>query len=369
MAGMSGRVRAIARPGPDIPAICAHPGHARRAIACSIMASASSGSGRPDLGGSGHDALDHRIPGSLRPRPRGHPRRRQLAGPGLPRGRWRAALHRQRPRSLAHRRRRQPLRRPHLLVGPDDPRARPPRRARQRHRRRGQGILLRYPERERGGPGRRDRRARGAAGAGAPRLLGDRGDDVRPSSGAGRDRPLGRREVRWLLPRPRGRPSRAGRFGGGDFCAAGLRRCARVGSGRDGGAARQRPGRGRGARRRAWGGDRRGDHRGIARQHGRRAAGARVHRGAASNHVCPRGTAHQRRGHDRVPLQPLGLVRPRDRCRGSPPRRLPERCPGPVHLRQGHGWRLPRRGLRRPRRPHGATGARRARLPGRHALG
>ena len=41
----------------------------------------------------------------------------------------------------------------------------------------------------------------------------------------------------------------------------------------------------------------------------------------------------------------------------------------PVHLRQGHGRRAARGGVRRPRRPHGAAGARRPGLPGGHAVG
>ena len=57
---------------------------------------------------------------------RGHPGRRQLAGARLPRRRRHAALHGERVGPVAHRRRRQALRRPHLLLGPDDPRPRPP---------------------------------------------------------------------------------------------------------------------------------------------------------------------------------------------------------------------------------------------------
>ncbi len=90
----------------------------------------------------------------------GDPRWRQLAGAGLPRGRaarrasWRAA------RGLAHRRRRQPLRRPHLLVGPDDPRPCAPGRAAGRERGCGTRLLVRHALRERGAPRRGDRRPR-----------------------------------------------------------------------------------------------------------------------------------------------------------------------------------------------------------------
>ena len=57
---------------------------------------------------------------------RGDPRWRQLAGARLPGRRRHAALHAARRRALPLRRRRQALRRLHRLLGPDDPRPRPP---------------------------------------------------------------------------------------------------------------------------------------------------------------------------------------------------------------------------------------------------
>ena len=72
-----------------------------------------------------------------------------------------------------------------------------------------------------------------------------------------------------------------------------------------------------------------------------------------------RGAPRVRRGHDRLPGRPRRLVGPRG-CR---------RPPRPHDLRQGHGRRLPRRGLRRSPRRHGPAGPRRARLPGGHAVG
>ncbi len=116
----------------------------------------------------------------------------------------------------------------------------------------------------------------------------------------------------------------------------------------------------RGRVRRARARDRRRHHRGRGRQHGRRPAGSRLHRGPAARHQGARRAARLRRGDDRLPLQRVRLLRPRGAvCR---------RGARPLHLRQGHGRRLPDRGLRRPRRRHGAARAAGARLPGRHAV-
>ena len=76
---------------------------------------------------------------------------------------------------------------------------------------------------------------------------------------------------------------------------------------------------------------------------------SRVHRGAAPGHRRARRAAGLRRGDDRLPGQPGRLVGPRGR----------RRHPRPDDLRQGHGRRLPRRGLRRTRRRHGAARPRR----------
>ena len=56
----------------------------------------------------------------------GHAGRRELAGPGVPGGRRHAAVHGLRRGRLAARRRRARVRRPGRLLGPDDPRPRPP---------------------------------------------------------------------------------------------------------------------------------------------------------------------------------------------------------------------------------------------------
>ena len=74
-------------------------------------------------------AYPYRRPGLAGPpraRPRGDARGGELAGARLPRRRGDAAVHGVRRRSLPHRRRRPRVRRPGLLVGPDDPRPRPP---------------------------------------------------------------------------------------------------------------------------------------------------------------------------------------------------------------------------------------------------
>ena len=73
-------------------------------------------------------------------------------------------------RGLAHRRRRPPLRRPHLQLGADDPRARPPDVLAAVDRGDRQGLLLRDAERERGRPRRGDRRPGRPRRAGPPRV-------------------------------------------------------------------------------------------------------------------------------------------------------------------------------------------------------
>ena len=65
----------------------------------------------------------------------------------------------------------------------------------------------------------------------------------------------------------------------------------------------------------------------------------------------------QRRGDDRLPRLARRVVRARGRAAG------------PDDVRQGDGRWLPGRGLRRPRRRHGAAGAGRAGLPGGDAVG
>ena len=126
-----------------------------------------------------------------------------------PSGRGRhAPLHGQRAGPLPHRRRRARVRRPGLLLGPDDPRPRPP-----GGPRRGAGgghprLQLRHAERERGPAGRGDRRPGRAGRAGAPGQQRHRGDDERAAPGPGVHRPLQGGQVRRALPRSRRRPAR-----------------------------------------------------------------------------------------------------------------------------------------------------------------
>ena len=102
--------------------------------------------------------------------------------------------------------------------------------------------------------------------------------------------------------------------------------------------------------------DRLRHHRGRRRQHGCRAAAARLQRGPARSLPRPRRAAGDGRGHDRVPGVAGRLVRHR---RGGG---------RPLHVRQGDVGRAARGGVRRLRRAHGPPRPRRARLPGRHAL-
>ena len=123
----------------------------------------------------------------------------------------------------------------------------------------------------------------------------------------------------------------------------------------------QRPRRGRGGVRGVRRRDRLPDHRGRARQHGRRAARARLQRVPLRDQRPTRCVVHQRRGDDRVPGQPLRTLG-RRRCR----RGLAAR---PGDVRQGHGRRVPGRRIRRASRRDGAARAGRPGLPGRHAVG
>ena len=109
--------------------------------------------------------------------------------------------------------------------------------------------------------------------------------------------------------------------------------------------------------RRPRGRDRLRDHGGVRREHGRRAAGARVQRAALV--AVPRAwrAADHGRGADRLPGHPVGVVRARRRGRGSD------------DVRQGHGGRAARGGVRRAGRDHVAAGPGGARLPGRNAVG
>ncbi len=102
---------------------------------------------------------------------------------------------------------------------------------------------------------------------------------------------------------------------------------------------------------------RRRDPRAGRRQHGLRAAGRGVPRGAARHHRRVRRVAHLRRGHDGVPAGPR---------RGAGALRRDAR---PHVPRQDHRRRFAGRGLRRAARDHGPGRAQRARLPGRHPLG
>ena len=227
-------------------------------------------------------AAPDRRPGLRRPpgpRPRGDPGWGQLPGAGLPRRRRHPAVHGERPRPVAHRRRRARLRRPGLQLGADDPRPRAPGRARGRARgRRPRASPSARPPRTRCCSPRRSspgstpveqvrlvssgteatmsaiRLARGFTGRSlVVKFAGHyhgHVDSLLVSAGSG--------VATLALPDSRGRADRDGR--------------------RDPRAALQRRrgprGRLRGPRRR----DRLPHHRGGRRQHGRRPAGRRVHR-------------------------------------------------------------------------------------------
>ena len=102
-------------------------------------------------------------------------------------------LHRARRGLRAGRRRRQPLRRLGLLLGPADPRPRRTRRwSRRSARRPERGHQLRGADRGRGRAGRGGRRPLRLGGDGADDQLRDRGGDERGPAGARGDRPRAR---------------------------------------------------------------------------------------------------------------------------------------------------------------------------------
>ena len=228
------------------------------------------------------------VRGAVRAGEGGHAGRRELPGAGVQRGGRHAPLHALGPRGLAHRRRRQRLRRPGLLVGTPAAGARPPGGAGRRPGRGGPRDVVRHPDRARGRARRGDRRPH-AGGEGAAGQLGHRGDDVGDPAGPGLHRPRRRGEVRRLLPRPRRRAARLRRLRAGDLRGPGHPRRTGVVHRPDPGAALQRPVRRRGGLRRARRPDRVPDHRGRPRQHGRGPAGARLQR--VPRRDLPRGTA------------------------------------------------------------------------------
>ena len=269
-----------------------------------------------------------------------------------PRGSWSPAQG-----AVAHRRRRQPLRRPRQLLGPDDPRARPPRGGRGRARGGADGAELRHADRGRDRPRRGDRRAasspveqvrlvnsgteatmsairlaRGFTGrcvvvkfAGCyhghvDALLAEAGSGRRDASGCRRRRGSPARRP----PTPSSLP-----YNDLDAVAAVFaERGPEIACVITEAAA--------------------GNMGAVAPDEGFNAGLKRLVR-------RPRRAAGDRRGDDRLPRLARRLVRPRGRRRR------------PVLLRQGHVRRAARRGVRRPRRRHGPPRAGRARLPGRDA--
>ena len=155
------------------------------------------------------------------------PGRRQLAGARLPgRGRH-AAVHGAPDGAVADRRRRQPLRRPGRLVGPDAAGPRAPR------GRRGRADAAVQRGTSFGTPSEPEvELAEEIVGAyagrpGAAGVVRDRGDDVGDPAGPRVHRPRPRREVRRLLPRPRRRAAGRGRLGRRDVRPAGHARVSR----------------------------------------------------------------------------------------------------------------------------------------------
>ena len=127
--------------------------------------------------------------GPVRPRPRHRAGRGQLTRACVPGGRRHPPLHGPRRGPVALRRRRPPLRRPGLLLGPADPRPRPPARWSPRSRpppRRGTSFGT--PDPGRGRARRGDRRAYPGR-AGPPGQLRHRGDDVGDPAGPRLHRP------------------------------------------------------------------------------------------------------------------------------------------------------------------------------------
>lgn len=104
-----------------------------------------------------------------------------------------------------------------------------------------------------------------------------------------------------LLPRTRGRAARRRGFGCGDLRAAGHPGCDRRPGGRHHRRPVQRPRRRAGRVRRERGPGRLCHHRGVAGQHGRRAAARRLQPGPRGPVPRERRAVHLRRGHDRLP--------------------------------------------------------------------
>ena len=134
------------------------------------------------------------------------------------------AVHHRGARLLAHRRRRQPLRRPGLLVGPDDPGSRASGRRRGRHQGRRQRLVVRRADAGREPAGHRDHRPGGARRADPAGELRHRGHHERGAAGPRIHRPRQDRQVLRLLPRPCRRAARRRGFRGGDAGPAVLAR-------------------------------------------------------------------------------------------------------------------------------------------------
>ncbi len=150
---------------------------------------------------------------ALRRRVRRHPRRGELAGEGLLLGRRHPAVHHLRDGVLADRRRRQPLRRPGVLVGADDPRPRPPRRRRGSTARRRRWPVVRRADAVGDRTGHRDHRPRGPGGAAPHGQLRHRGHHERDPAGPRLHRPRQDHQVLRLLPRPQRRAAGRRRLG------------------------------------------------------------------------------------------------------------------------------------------------------------
>ena len=284
------------------------------------------------------------------------PRRRELAGPRVPRRRRLAALHRARRGRVPRRRRRQPVRRLRPLVGPADPRPRAPASRRGARRSAAAGDELRRSQPARARARAADTRCDAEHRARPLRQLRHRGDDERPAARARVHRTVEDREVRRLLPRTRRPAARPGRLGRRDARPARLAR-------RDAGRGRrhadravQRSRRGRRSLRRARG-HRRRDRRAGRRKHGARPPATGVPGGPARADGRRGRSPRLRRGDD-------GLPRASWRRAGAVPGHA-----GPDDARQGHRRRPPGRRVRRAAGDHGARRAGGAGLPGRDALG
>ena len=193
------------------------------------------------------------------------------------------------------------LRRPGRLLGSDDPRPRPSRRAGRGCRRRRPRPVLRHPGRGRGAAGRGDRGQSPCGGAGPAGLLRHRGHHVGDPAGPRLHRPVQDRQVRRLLPRSCRRAAGLRRIRGRHLRPARLRRRHRCHHRRGDRRALQRHRRGASGFRRASRRDRRGDHRGRRGQHGRRPAASRGST-PGSPQIAPRRrrAADHRRGDDRA---------------------------------------------------------------------